>query len=207
MSSWTVTREKVLLLAEIKAVLSDLKRKSRRSLNTRMNLVLFRLATCCGLRVSELTRLTLDNVRVSSTNPSIRVPKAIAKGKRARVVPLTFDAGTLHDLIAWKDFRISQGATGSDLFLCSQRKGSLGNRLDRRNARKRFQACCACLGQERRNEITIHHGRHSFVSHALHAGRTVVEVKEAAGHSSLATTSLYAHLVNDDDGVIGNLFG
>jgi site-specific recombinase XerC len=44
------------------------------------------------------------------------------------------------------------------------------------------------------------------ISHALHAGRSVVEVKEAAGHSSLATTSIYAHLVSSDDGKIGNLF-
>jgi hypothetical protein len=34
-----------------------------------------------------------------------------------------------------------------------------------------------------------------------------VEVKEAAGHSSLAVTSIYAHLVGEDDGQIGNLFG
>jgi integrase/recombinase XerD len=206
MGSWTVNRSKVLTKAEILAVLGDLKRKSRRSANTHMNLVLFRLACCCGLRASELIRLAMDHVRVGSTSPSIRVPKTIGKGAKARVVPLSFDQGTLDDLRAWKQLRTEQGATGSDLFICSLSKGSIGKQIDRRNARKRFKASCRILGRERQDEITIHHGRHSFISHALHAGRSIVEVKEAAGHSSLGTTSLYSHLVSDDDGIVGNLF-
>lgn len=207
MPTWTVTRDKVLTKDEIKRVIADLKRKGRRSVNTQQNLVLFRLATCCGLRASELTRLTLDNVRANSTSPNIRVPKTIAKNHKARTVPLTFDQGTLDDLRAWKEFRHSQGALGADLFICSQGKSSKGNGIDRRNARLRFKACCVVLGQERRAEVTIHHGRHSFISHALHQGVSIVQVKEAAGHSSLNTTSIYAHLVSDDDGRVGNLFG
>jgi site-specific recombinase XerD len=41
----------------------------------------------------------------------------------------------------------------------------------------------------------------------LYGGRSVVEVQSAAGHSSLATTSIYAHLIEDEDEQIGNLFG
>jgi len=205
--SWGVTRDKVLKRSEILQVLADLRRKAPRSKNARLNLVLFRLSTCCGLRASELTGLTVDNVRVGAAHPCIKVPGAIAKNKKARTVPLIFDQGTLDDLRAWKQWRIEQGAKGADLFICSQGKKSFGNRIDRRTARKRFKTCCACLGDERRNELTIHCGRHSFISHALHAGRSVVEVKEAAGHSSLSTTSVYAHLVTDDDERIGNLFG
>jgi len=33
-----------------------------------------------------------------------------------------------------------------------------------------------------------------------------VEVRAAAGHTSLNTTSLYTHLVDDDDETVGNLF-
>jgi site-specific recombinase XerD len=63
------------------------------------------------------------------------------------------------------------------------------------------------LGSERVAELTIHSGRHSFVSHALQGGRSILEVRGAAGHSSLSTTSIYAHLVDTDDGKVGNLFG
>ena len=101
--------------------------------------------------------------------------------------------------------RVGQGAKPGDSFICSQRVGSHGHALDRQNLRQRFKCCCRCLGSERRQEITIHTGRHSFISHAIHGGRTIVEVRDAAGHSSLNVTNLYSHLVETDDKV-GNLF-
>jgi integrase/recombinase XerD len=203
MSTWTVTRRQLLSMTEIKTVINHLKDKARRSINARVNLTVFRLATCCGLRVSELTGLTLDNIKLNS----IHVPKEIAKNGKARRVPLTWDQATRDDIHAWKAFRESQGATGSDPFLCLQGKANMGKRIDRWNARDRFKSCCACLGEERQREVTIHHGRHSFVSHALHNDKRIVDVQHAVGHSSLAVTSIYAHVVADDDEQIGNLFG
>jgi integrase/recombinase XerD len=202
MTTWTVDRSKILQPDEIGEVLKDLNRKARRSLNTRLNRVVFRLACCAGLRASEISNLSLADVQVGSSRPSIRIRREVGKGRKARKVPLTWDAGTLADLLEWKQFRIGQGATDSDLFVCSQHADSLGHQLDRRNLRKRFQLCCKCL----KRPVTIHDGRHSFISHALHGGRSVVEVQAAAGHSSLATTSIYAHLIDSDEQV-GNLFG
>lgn len=202
---WTVDRSKILQPAEMKAVLADLGRKARRSTNSRMNLTIFRLAACCGLRASEIAGLILADVQVDSSQPKIRVRKEIAKGHKPRKVPLVWDAGTLADLRYWKQFRIDQGAGPDAPFICSQHKDAFGNALDRRNLRKRFKVCCKVLGTERQGELTIHYGRHSFISHALHGGRSVVEVKAAAGHSSLAITSIYAHLVDTDE-TVGNLF-
>jgi integrase len=54
--------------------------------------------------------------------------------------------------------------------------------------------------------LTIHHGRHTFVSHALAGGRSLAEVRVAAGHASLLTTSVYLHVAVDDDGEPGKLF-
>lgn len=195
MTTWTVDRSRILTAIEIQLVLSELKRKARRSLNTAQNLILFRLACCCGLRVSELTSLRLCDVRLG-TRPTLKV---IGKGGKIRVVPLHWDAGTLEDLRAWKNRRDSEGARGCDLFLITR----TGSRIDRLNARKRFQACCRCLGER---PVTIHDGRHTFISHALHAGRSIAEVRDAAGHSNIATTSIYTHLL-EDDGEVGNLFG
>jgi integrase/recombinase XerD len=205
MSTWTVDRSKILQPDEMGLILTELRRKARRSVNTRTNLVVFRLAACCGLRASEIAGLILADVQVDNSRPSIRVRREIGKGHKPRKVPLTWDAGTLADLVEWKRFRRDQGAADDDRFVCSQHCDSLGNPLDRRNLRKRFRVSCKVLGRERQAELTIHDGRHSFVSHALHGGRSVVEVRAAAGHSSLATTSIYAHLVDTDDKV-GNLF-
>src|SRR5689334_20579560 len=101
MQAMQIDPTKILTLDEMKLVLADLKKRARRSLNSRMNLVLFRLASGCGLRVSELTGLILDNVRVGSSRPSIYVPKTIAKGGKHRTVPLVFDQGTLDDIREW----------------------------------------------------------------------------------------------------------
>jgi len=196
--TWTVDRERILTRAEVQVVLGELNRKSKRSPITKRNRIIFRLATCCGLRVSELTRLTLSNVRLGA-RPSIRVPKGIGKGGKARTVPLNWDAGTLADITEWVELRKAQGATASDLLVCT----ASDKAIDRVAACRAFQSACKLLGRH----VTIHDGRHSFVSHALNAGRSIVEVRDAAGHSNIATTSIYAHLVGDDDDTVGNLFG
>ena len=196
---------KILGRSEIAAVVADLKRK-RRSRNSRQNLIIFRLATCCGLRVSEVVGLNLGNVKVGSGRPYIEVPREIAKRKKARRVPLWWDAGTLADLRAWKNERMTQGAGPNDNFVCSQAKGTRGKRLSVRNAQSRFKRCVKPLGPERVAILSIHCGRHSFCSHALAGGRTLAEVRDAAGHANVSTTSVYLHTVCDDSEEVGTLF-
>jgi integrase len=68
------------------------------------------LACCCGLRVSEIAALQLDDVAVDLQRPHLRLRREITKGRRARCVPLWWDAGTLADLQVWMGERIEQGA-------------------------------------------------------------------------------------------------
>ncbi len=72
--------------------------------------------------------------------------------------------------------------------------------------RKRFRTACRSLGTERIKTLTIHHGRHTFISHALAGGRTLAEVRDAAGHTNISVTSVYLHIAVDDDGQPGDLF-
>ena len=51
-SAWNPDRSKILQRGEFKTVLGELNRKAKRSLNTRLNRVIFRLSTCCGFRAS-----------------------------------------------------------------------------------------------------------------------------------------------------------
>jgi site-specific recombinase XerD len=78
--------------------------------------------------------------------------------------------------------------------------------MSRRTIYNRFQQACGALGEDRLDTLTVHHGRHSFISHALAGGRTLAEVRNAAGHSSIATTSIYTHVAVEDDDVAGSLF-
>ena len=95
MNTWKVDATKILGRSEIGAVLADVKRRGKRrsSINTRQNLVIFRLATCCGLRASELCGLKISHVVTGVRRPYLNVPKAIAKGRKvaqgvgAMVVP------------------------------------------------------------------------------------------------------------------------
>jgi integrase len=78
--------------------------------------------------------------------------------------------------------------------------------FSRHTLRKRFRTACRVLGAERLRSLTIHHGRHTFISHALAGGRTLAEVRDAAGHSNVSITSGYLH-VSVEDQTVGALFG
>ncbi len=62
------------------------------------------------------------------------------------------------------------------------------------------------LGTARLETLTIHHGRHTFISHALAGGRTLAEVRDAAGHVNVSITSGYLHVAVDDEWEVGSLF-
>jgi integrase len=93
-------------------VLADLRRKVARLPNARLNLVLFRLAAYCGLRVSEITSLHIGDVRTEHARPHLRIRRGAAKGGRPRTVPLWWDRGTLDDLAAWKANTIGRERRG-----------------------------------------------------------------------------------------------
>ena len=158
---------KILTRSEMAAVLAELKRKAPRSPNTRMNLVIFRLAACCGLRASEIAQLQVGDVRIESTRPHLRIRRGAAKGGRPRIVPLWRDAGTLADLARWKRDRLERGAAPVEPLIASYRLGRTSTPLSRHTLRKRFRTACRRLGRLRLESLTIHHGRHSFISHSL----------------------------------------
>lgn len=186
-SHWEVDRAKVLSLAEVEVCLQQTRRRARRSMITRRSLIIFELATCCGLRVSEICGLRIGDIRLG-LNPLIRIPATLGKGKKARTVPLTWDAGTLADLTDWIARRFAAGAGEADLLLPTRS----GLAMHRASARAMFARIVRlCTGRK----ATIHDGRHTFVSLALSAGANIQAVRAAAGHASLATTSLYAHLI------------
>jgi len=198
---------KILTRRELAAVLADLKRKAPRSRNTRLNLVLFRLACCCGLRASEIAKLQIGDVRTEVARPHLRIRAGAAKGGRPRTVPLWWDAGTLADLTAWKIERLGQTTRADQTFVASLRPGRVGTPFSRHTLRKRFRTACKTLGLARLESLTIHHGRHTFISHALAGGRSLAEVRDAAGHCNVSITSGYLHVAVDDGDAVGNLFG
>jgi len=169
--------DEILSCAEIAAVLADLKRPAkRRSPNTRMNLVLFRLNTHCGLRASEMSDLKIGDVKINAFSPCIKVCNTGIE----RSVPLWGD-DLIDDLTAWYSERLRDGANESDLFLRAQSHIARGNPLSRHNIRSRFISMCKVLGGQRQQKLTTTHGRNSFIYHALASGHSREEVRIAAG--------------------------
>lgn len=196
-----IERTKILTKNEIRTIISDL--SARKSApNTHQNLIIFRLATCCGLRVSEIVGITLDDVQSGCEFPHINIRSEVGKGGKARIVPLWWDAETLRDIHEWK---LKQEQRGVSQFVCSLSKGTYGKPLSRRNAQYRWSRALKCIGPARQKRLSIHKGRHTFCSISLAGGRQLPEVRDAAGHCNISITSRYLHAV-DDDGAVGNLF-
>ena len=201
-SHWNVDQTRILTRRELGAVLAA----PAKSQNAQRNRIIVRLACCCGLRVSEIGKLTVGDVLLEGARPHLRLQKGNTKGKKGRRVPLWWDAGTLADLKAWKEVRAEQGAKETEPFVCSVQSNRVGLGLQRAAIRRRFLSACKGLGKERVATLTIHHGRHTFISHALAGGRSLAEVRDAAGHANVAITSGYLHVAVDEDAAVGDLF-
>jgi integrase/recombinase XerD len=50
--------------------------------------------------------------------------------------------------------------------------------------------------------ITLHGLRHSIATHLLQSGMEIEEIAKFLGHSSLASTQIYTHIINEHDGEI-----
>jgi hypothetical protein len=57
LSTWNLDQPRLLTRRELAAVLADRAPRAARSANVHRNLVIVRLACCCGLRVSEIANL------------------------------------------------------------------------------------------------------------------------------------------------------
>jgi len=188
---------KFLDIEEISACSQYADKRAKTSKNFRVNRVVFRLSCCCGLRTCEIHGLNLGDVTSEGGKPFIHIRKDNTKGKNGvyhdRVIPLNWDASTLAVIAQWKLQRLADGATKDDPFVCSERKGYLGARLAKPKLAMRWASVLKCLPEPRR--ISIHKGRHSFATHALAVGRSLVEVQRALGHASINSTNVYLHLV------------
>lgn len=196
----TLSAHQIFSLSEVTTILADLHRRSRRSFNARVSKALFRLACGAGLRRKELVGLNVSDLSLEGDRPTLTIRPEITKGRegkrRRRVVPLWWDKGTLEDLRSWMEVRLDMGAGKDDPFLVGSRTKK---RMTLRLADKKWRCeIRRILGETRADQVTLHGGRHTFCSHAIAAGRPLVAVRDAAGHSSIAMTDRYTHMVDDE---------
>ena len=142
---------------------------------------MFELLYSSGLRLSELTSLSLGDV--SFADATVRV---IGKGNKTRVVPVGSHA--LRALQAWLPVRESLRRRNETALFLNQR----GDAISPRTVQSRLKAWGIKQGLP--SHVHPHMLRHSFASHVLQSSGDLRAVQEMLGHASISTTQVYTHL-------------
>ena len=134
----------------------------------------------CGIRVSELVGLDMDDIDFISG-----VIKVLGKGRKERMVPIGDMA--LDSIRKYTEGRPVRAKEKKAVFLNS-RGGRLTDRSVRNVIDKHIHACSAD------EKISPHSLRHSFATHLLDKGADLRSVQELLGHMNLSTTQVYTHV-------------
>jgi len=156
------------------------------------NRALFETLYSCGIRVSELSHMNVEDVDFFAG--LIRV---IGKGNKERLVPVGSKAieaikayrQRLRAEAAAEVEKMEPGKKGP-LFL-NKNKGRLTARSIARILDRLAKACGLSI------PISPHALRHTFATHMLDAGVDLRAVQELLGHKSLSTTQKYTHVSID----------
>ncbi|MBO5716632.1 MAG: tyrosine recombinase [Alistipes sp.] len=134
----------------------------------------------CGLRVSELTSLRLEDLFFGEG--FIRV---VGKGDKQRIVPVSSAARDKIQL--YMEFRSPKQPSEPTLFLNNR-----GMPLTRVMVFNIIKGAANVAGIDK--QISPHTLRHSYATHLLEGGANIRQVQELLGHESIVTTEIYTHL-------------
>lgn len=135
----------------------------------------------CGLRVSELVGLNIDDCNLSGHFLRVR-----GKGNKERIIPIgekAFDILQEH----LKTIAVNEVKNEKAVFLNER-----GKRLSVRTIQKLVENYQLQAGYGRK--VSPHGLRHSYATHLLGAGADLRSIQQLLGHASLSTTQKYTHL-------------
>jgi integrase/recombinase XerC len=139
----------------------------------------------CGLRVSELCGLRVDDVDWSEQIVRVR-----GKGKKERLVPIGRPAlMAIQDY--WNTFKQPPGGASPIFFAETKKRAPLAPV----QLARRLKQFLAIAGLD--PSLTPHKLRHSYATHLLDAGADLRSVQELLGHAHLITTQIYTHVTTE----------
>ncbi|MCH5150514.1 MAG: tyrosine recombinase [Spirochaetales bacterium] len=144
---------------------------------------LFELMYSCGLRVSEICDLTIDDIFIDE-----KLVKVTGKGDKQRFVPMGARAiQNITDYLEKSRPQLVKSIKQKALFLNFR-----GERITRKGIWKNLKQNMQLLGIKK--EVTVHTLRHSFATHLVQNGADIRYVQSFLGHKNINTTEIYAHL-------------
>jgi integrase/recombinase XerC len=139
----------------------------------------------CGLRVSELCGLRVDDVDWSEQIVRVR-----GKGKKERLVPIGKPAlMAIQDY--WNTFKQPPGGASPIFFSETKKRAPLAPV----QLARRLKQFLVIAGLD--PGLTPHKLRHSYATHLLDAGADLRSVQELLGHAHLVTTQVYTHVTTE----------
>lgn len=154
------------------------------------DLAIIELLLQTGMRLSELSRLTLNDITLPAkiTRGAGDVGSVLirgGKGRKDRTITLNWRAcRAIKSYLA-----IRSRAEGERVFLTKFGEG-IGPRAVQRAVEK-------YLDEAMISNASVHTLRHTFATHMVKKGTKLDVVRQALGHSSLKTTSIYVELARE----------
>ena len=139
----------------------------------------------CGLRVSELCNLSLENLPEGA-----EIVHCTGKGSKDRVVPIGHAASDalMRYIASARDTFTKGNAAERHVFVTR-----LGRGFTRMGVFKILKQRAADAGLDA-SVVSPHVLRHCFASHLLAHGADIRAIQEMLGHASISTTQVYTHV-------------
>ncbi|MCM1004172.1 MAG: tyrosine recombinase [Candidatus Gastranaerophilales bacterium] len=144
--------------------------------------VVMELLYSCGLRVSELVNLKMNDIDLSS-----KYVRCFGKGSKERIIPFGGKAlEAIRQYLPQRELTLKKHNLNSKRFFVLD-NGRFINRQD-------VYTLIHERGKQIHKNISPHTLRHSFATHLLENGADLRVVQELLGHSDVSTTQLYTHI-------------
>ncbi len=143
------------------------------------------LLYACGLRISELISLELNQINLKQG-----VIRILGKGQKERLVPMGEHASNWVQRYI-KDAQTSFAGNQHDCLF----PGRNGKVLSRQAFWYRIKHYAQIAGIK--SHLSPHTLRHAFATHLLNNGADLRVVQMLLGHSSLSTTQIYTHIAKE----------
>jgi site-specific recombinase XerD len=152
------------------------------------DLLILELFYSTGMRISELVKIKLNNVKIES-----RCIHVTGKGNKDRLVIIGESATRILRMYLEKMHNNSKMENSIFLF-----PAQVKSKKPHINENTVYNIVKKYIKQVSKNEkLSPHSLRHTFATHLLENGADLMAVKDLLGHSSLSSTQIYTHVKID----------